>query len=48
MGIIFLVFLIGTSINVANDHPHNMADVHASILKQIEHPVLGAGGPYNQ
>lgn len=41
-----LVF--GLAVNVANDHPQNFDDVKASIVKQIEHPVIQPGGPYNQ
>ncbi len=48
MHVILIVLLLGTGINVANDHPHNAADVKASIVKQIEHPVKAPGGPYNQ
>ncbi len=40
--IILLVLLLGTSINVANDHPTNLAGVEDSIIKQITHPVITA------
>lgn len=47
---ILIVLLLGTGINVANDHPHNFADVKSSILKQLQHPVISAADPekYNK
>lgn len=48
MHAIFLVLLLGTSVNVANDHPQNMADVNASIVRQITQPVIQPGGNYNR
>lgn len=37
-----LVFLLGTTLNTLNDHPHNYTDVKASIIRQIEHPTISA------
>lgn len=39
---IVLVFLSGTTINTLNDHPHSYADVKASLIKQVKHPVIVA------
>lgn len=45
---LLLVLVFGLSVNVANLHPHNLADVKADLLNQIKNPVISAGGPYNQ
>jgi len=39
---ILAVLLLGTGLNVANDHPHDYADVKAALIKQVESPVIVA------
>ncbi len=50
MHVLLLVLLVGTTVNVANDHPHSFNDVKASIIKQVTHPVIEAADPskYNK
>lgn len=50
MPVILMVLLLGTAVNVANTHPHNFADVKASVLQQVKHPVISAADPskYNK
>ncbi len=48
MWVFLIVLLGGTTVNTLNDHPHNAADVKASIVKQVTHPVKAPGGPYNK
>lgn len=42
MQAIVFLFLLGTSLNVLNTHPHNQADVLASLNQQLNHPVIEA------
>ena len=48
MPVLILVLILGTTFNTLNDHPKNFADVKASIVKQVKHPVKAPGGPYNK
>ncbi len=47
MFVLALPLLFGLTFNTLNDHPKNYADVKASIVKQIKHPVKKPGGPFN-
>lgn len=48
MFVILAVLLFGTAVNVAADNPKTIADVDASIVNQVKHPVVQQGGPYNK
>lgn len=50
MTALLFVLLFGTSVNTLNDHPQNFADVQASVLKQLQHPVVSPADPskYNK
>lgn len=48
MPAIFLVFVLGTAINVANTQPHSFSDVQEALLNQVKHPVISAADHYNK
>ncbi len=48
MFILLFPILAGLTFNTLNDHPHNFADVKASIVKEYKHPVKTPSAPLNK